>query len=111
MKRITTALYLVSLLTLLTASVALAAPKAHYIDPNVGGMLFQALAVIFTLLSSLIFFFSSRIKLAFARLKRTVRKKTGRLSEVDETEVDEAAKVSIEMMEASGSASQETTAL
>ncbi len=59
------------------ASAAHAAPAA-YIDPNTGGMLFQILAVAFTLLSGFIFFFSSRIKMAFARMMRFIREKTSK---------------------------------
>jgi len=46
-----------------------------YIDPNTGGLLFQVLAVIFTLLSGFLFFFSNRIKMGFARLRRVIREK------------------------------------
>jgi hypothetical protein len=53
-----------------------------YIDPNSGGMLFQILAVAFGLLSGLILFFSSRIKMLFARLMRKVRNR----GEVEERE-------------------------
>lgn len=42
-----------------------------YIDPNTGGMLFQALVVIFGLLTGVIYFFSARIKMLFARLRRS----------------------------------------
>ncbi|MFC2025945.1 hypothetical protein ACFLUC_01990 [Chloroflexota bacterium] len=45
-----------------------------YIDPNTGGMLFQILAVFFALFSGIILFFSSKIKMFFARLGRSLRK-------------------------------------
>ena len=48
-----------------------------YIDPNSGGMLFQALLVVFGVLSGTVLIFSSRIKMAFARLMRTFREKSG----------------------------------
>jgi uncharacterized YccA/Bax inhibitor family protein len=48
-----------------------------YIDPNSGGMLFQVLLVVFGLLSGMVLIFSSRIKWAIARLKRSFREKTG----------------------------------
>ena len=48
-----------------------------YIDPNSGGMLFQALLVVFGVLSGTILIFSSRIKMGFARLMRTFREKSG----------------------------------
>jgi hypothetical protein len=44
-----------------------------YIDPNTGGMLFQMLAVLFGLLSGALLFFSSQIRMLFARLRRRVR--------------------------------------
>ncbi len=48
-----------------------------YIDPSSGGMLFQALLVVFGVLSGTILLFSSRIKMGFARLMRTIREKSG----------------------------------
>jgi hypothetical protein len=48
-----------------------------YIDPNSGGMLFQVLIVVFGLLSGMVLIFSSRIKWAIARLKRSLREKSG----------------------------------
>jgi hypothetical protein len=44
-----------------------------YIDPSSGGMLFQILAVAFGLISGLLLFFSSRIKMGIARLMRRIR--------------------------------------
>jgi hypothetical protein len=44
-----------------------------YIDPNTGGMLFQMLAVAFTFLSGIFFFFSRQIQSGVARLRRLVR--------------------------------------
>jgi hypothetical protein len=44
-----------------------------YIDPNSGGMLFQALLVVFGVLSGSILIFSSRIKMGFAKLMRKFR--------------------------------------
>ena len=49
-----------------------------YIDPNTGGMLFQMLAGAFALLSGLILFFSSQIKMTFARVRRFIREKVGK---------------------------------
>ena len=81
MKRIVSgALFSFSFLALVGVNAAYAAPTA-YIDPNTGGMLFQILAVAFTLLSGLIFFFSSRIKMAFARLMRFIREKSGKTAQ------------------------------
>ena len=44
-----------------------------YIDPNTGGMLFQALAAAFALFSGIALVFSRQIRAAFARLRRFVR--------------------------------------
>jgi len=61
-----------------------------YIDPNSGGMLFQALLVVFGVISGSILIFSSRIKMGFARLVRSLReKKSGSLDPAeDETEIE-----------------------
>lgn len=45
-----------------------------YIDPNTGGILFQALAGIFAVLSGVLFFFSRNIRQWFARMRRRGRK-------------------------------------
>ena len=45
-----------------------------YIDPNTGGILFQALAGLFALGSGILFFFSRNIREFFARLRRRNRK-------------------------------------
>jgi multisubunit Na+/H+ antiporter MnhG subunit len=50
---------------------------AAYIDPNSGGLLFQILAAVFVFVSSLFLFFSSRIKMGFARLRRAFRERHG----------------------------------
>jgi hypothetical protein len=44
-----------------------------YIDPNTGGMLFQALAAAFALMSGIALVFSRQIRAALARLRRFVR--------------------------------------
>jgi hypothetical protein len=44
-----------------------------YIDPNTGGMLFQALAVIFGVISGVILWFSSKITLFVSRTLRFFR--------------------------------------
>ncbi len=49
--------------------------EAAYIDPNTGGMLFQLLAALFALFSGFVLFFSSRIRMAFARFMRMLREK------------------------------------
>ncbi len=45
-----------------------------YIDPNTGGVLFQALAAVFAVLSGVLLVFSGRIRGMFARLRRRMRK-------------------------------------
>ncbi len=46
-----------------------------YIDPNTGGMLFQILAVLFGVFSAAVLFFSGRIRIAFAKLRRQLRER------------------------------------
>lgn len=41
-----------------------------YIDPNTGGMLFQALAVVFTAVTGIVFIFSRRIRSGIAKFRR-----------------------------------------
>ena len=45
-----------------------------YIDPNTGGILFQALAGLFAVLSGVLFVFSRQIRQGIARLRRRGRK-------------------------------------
>ena len=45
-----------------------------YIDPNTGGVLFQALLGVFAVLSGVLFVFSRQIRQLFARLRRRGRK-------------------------------------
>ena len=45
-----------------------------YIDPNTGGVLFQALAGALVAVSGVLFVFSRRIKEGIARLRRRARK-------------------------------------
>lgn len=45
-----------------------------YIDPNTGGVLFQALAVMFGVFSGVVLLFSSKIKMGIAKLRRAIRK-------------------------------------
>jgi LPXTG-motif cell wall-anchored protein len=44
-----------------------------YIDPNTGGILFQALAGILAAISGVLFFFSRRIREGIARVRRKMR--------------------------------------
>ncbi len=48
-----------------------------YIDPNTGGILFQALAAVFVVGSSVLLLFSGKIRQAIARLRRALRKDKG----------------------------------
>jgi hypothetical protein len=45
-----------------------------YIDPNTGGILFQALAGLLAVVSGVLFFFSRQIREGIARLRRGRRK-------------------------------------
>jgi hypothetical protein len=45
-----------------------------YIDPNTGGVLFQALAGLVAAVSGVLFFFSRQIREGIARLRRRGRK-------------------------------------
>jgi hypothetical protein len=45
-----------------------------YIDPNTGGILFQALAGLLAVASGVLFFFSRNIRQWFARMRRRGRK-------------------------------------
>jgi hypothetical protein len=45
-----------------------------YIDPNTGGILFQALAGILAVVTGVLFFFSRQIRSGIARLRRGRRK-------------------------------------
>jgi hypothetical protein len=48
-----------------------------YIDPTSGGLIFQILAVFFGLISGTVLVFSSRIKMALAKLRRRFRGENG----------------------------------
>jgi hypothetical protein len=45
-----------------------------YIDPNTGGILFQALAGLLAVISGVLLFFSRQIRESIARLRRRRRK-------------------------------------
>jgi len=61
------------LFTVVIALISFRQGHAAYIDPNTGGMVFQMLAVLFGVISGLILLFSSRIKAAYYRVRRTFR--------------------------------------
>ena len=48
-----------------------------YIDPNTGGILFQALAAAFLAVSGLLLVFSGRIRQTIAKVRRSMRKDKG----------------------------------
>ena len=52
-----------------------------YIDPNTGGILFQALAGLVAVVSGVLFFFSRQIRSGIARLRRHSRKDEEDLSQ------------------------------
>jgi hypothetical protein len=66
----------------LLISLASAQPALAYIDPNTGGILFQALAASFAVISGVILIFSRQIRNGFARARRRLRERHG----VDEPE-------------------------
>lgn len=45
-----------------------------YIDPNTGGILFQALAAVLAVVSAVLLIFSSKIRAGIAKLRRRGRK-------------------------------------
>jgi hypothetical protein len=56
-------------------SLANAQPALAYIDPNTGGILFQALAASFAVISGVILIFSRQIRNGFARVRRRLRER------------------------------------
>lgn len=61
-----------------------------YIDPNTGGMLFQLLAALFAVLSGVILFFSGRIRMFFAQLRRRLREGSGQDHDLAQMNDEEA---------------------
>ena len=55
-----------------------------YIDPNTGGMIFQILAALFALISGAILFFSGKIRMFFAQMRRRLREGSKQDSEEEE---------------------------
>jgi hypothetical protein len=72
-----------AILLVLLISVASAQPALAYIDPNSGGMLFQALAASFAVISGAILIFSRQIRNGIARARRRLRER----HDVDEPEL------------------------
>jgi hypothetical protein len=74
MKRVVINSLVLALLSfLVNARVAFA-----YIDPNTGGMLFQALATSLAVFTGLALLFSRQIRMLFARARRSLRSAFGR---------------------------------
>ena len=69
-------------LAAITNLVKVARVPLAYIDPNTGGMIFQVLAIVFTFMSGILLFFSSRVRMTFARLMRRMRGLFGKDPEV-----------------------------
>jgi hypothetical protein len=66
-----------------------------YIDPNTGGVLFQALAASLAAISGLLLIFSRQIRTGIAKLRRRGRKDETMEeveTKVEETKVDETKK-------------------
>ena len=59
-----------------------------YIDPNTGGILFQALAGFFVVISGAILVFSSKIKMGIAKLRRALRKDSADATETSESDTE-----------------------
>ncbi len=74
-----------SLLLALLISLVRAQPALAYIDPNVGGQLFQILAAGFAVFSGVALLFSRQIRVGVARAKRYLRE---RMENDDEDELD-----------------------
>ena len=62
-----------SVLLALIFSLVAVRPALAYIDPNTGGLLFQALATVLALFSGVALIFSRQLRMAFARAKRFLR--------------------------------------
>lgn len=56
-----------------------------YIDPSSGGMIFQILAITFGVISGAVLLFAGRIRMAFAKLRRSRREKSENVDNLDKT--------------------------
>ena len=75
-----------SVLLALIVSLISARPALAYIDPNVGGQLFQILATGFALFSGIALLFSRQIRAGVARARRFLRERAGGDEDADEGE-------------------------
>jgi hypothetical protein len=73
MKRVVLKSFAVALLL----SLAVPRPAMAYIDPNTGGILIQALATGFAVLSGVALIFSRQIRAGIARARRYIRERRG----------------------------------
>lgn len=55
-----------------------------YIDPNTGGLLFQVLAVIFSVFSGAVLLFSGKIRMYLAKLRRRQDERGNETSRTDD---------------------------
>jgi hypothetical protein len=69
--------FLKSILMVFILSSVGVQPALAYIDPNTGGILFQALAVSFAVISGALLVFSRQIRNGFARARRRLRERHG----------------------------------
>jgi hypothetical protein len=81
MKRVVLKSFAVALLL----SLAIPRPALAYIDPNTGGILIQALATGFALLSGVALIFSRQIRAGIARARRYVRERRGAADHTDDS--------------------------
>lgn len=58
-----------------------------YVDPNTGGMLFQLLAASFVLISGFILVFSGKIRMFFARLRRSNKQESTLSPDINDEDV------------------------
>lgn len=78
-----------SVLLALIVSLARARPALAYIDPNVGGQLFQILVTGFALLSGIALLFSRQIRAGLAKARRFLRDRVRGGEDEDEDEKQE----------------------
>lgn len=76
-----------TIIVLMMSIAVFGTARAAYIDPNTGGMLFQILAVLIGVLSGLLLLFSSQVKKAFYRIKRSLR--GSKSEQIQESQTDE----------------------
>jgi hypothetical protein len=72
-----------SVVLALIFGVATSKSALAYVDPSVGGMLFQVLAAGFAVLSGVALLFSRQIRVALARARRSLRHALASSSESD----------------------------